>query len=261
MFVYSGQGKTSGPKVILAAEYYEKLVQLFLGAIRTRREGIFHIDLQLRPYGKAGSLAVSLEAFRQYFAPGGPAWPYERQALVRLRPVDEASDLARQVVALRDQYVYTGEAFDATAMRAMRERQIRHTVSGGTFNAKYSPGGLLDIEYLVQGLQITHGLNHPGLRSTNTREVLAELANLQLLDEDDYTRLRKAHTFLRWLINTLRVVRGNARDLTVPPYGSDEYDYLTRRLRYGSDIKRLQFELLRFTSDVQELIESYCRMI
>ncbi len=65
--------------------------------------------------------------------------------------------------------------------------------------------------------------------------------------------MRKSHTFLRWLIVTLRVVRGSAKDLTIPPYGSDEFQFLARRLRYGSDIQRLRDELDRYTSDVQEI--------
>ena len=71
MFVFDGGGETTGPRVITAAEYFEKLVVEFVRSIRARREGIFEIDLALRPYGKAGSLAVSLDSFRRYFAPGG----------------------------------------------------------------------------------------------------------------------------------------------------------------------------------------------
>jgi glutamate-ammonia-ligase adenylyltransferase len=256
MFIYAGKGQTSGPQVISAAEFYEKLVAGFLGTIQARREGIFEIDLQLRPYGKAGSLAVSLDAFRRYFAPQGPAWAYERQALVKLRPIagdEQAAALGAQVTALRDAFVYTGEPFDVTAMRAMRERQVRHLVARGTFNAKYSPGGLLDLEYLVQGLQITHGHANPALRATNTRQALAALAEQGLISPQEHTRLRKSLTFLRWLINTLRVVRGNAKDLTVPPIGSEESKYLARRLRYGNDLERLRSELARYTTDVQEL--------
>ena len=253
MFVYSGNGKTSGPQVITSAEFYEKVVQDFVRSIRARREGIFEIDLQLRPYGKAGSLAVSLDSFRRYFSPDGPAWAYERQALVKLRPVAGNPGLGKKISDLRDSYIYSGEPFDVTAMRAMRERQIRHLVSGGRFNLKYSPGGLVDIEYLVQGLQISHGREHPEVRQTNTREAMAALAQAGILTEDDYTRLRKAHTFLRWLIDSLRVVRGNARDVNVPPEGSEEYAFLTRRMRYGNDMARLRDELIRYTADVQEI--------
>jgi glutamate-ammonia-ligase adenylyltransferase len=253
MFIYSGNGETLGPHAITSSEFYEKVVETFVSAIRARREGIFEIDLRLRPYGKAGSLAVSLEAFRRYFAPDGPAWAYERQALVKLRPIAGNPELGQHVASLRDQFVYAGEPFDVTAMRAMRERQIRHLVTGGTFNAKFSPGGLADAEYLVQSLQITHGHRDPTLRSTNIREAMAALASAGILSPDDYAQLRRAHTFLRWLIDGLRMVRGNAKDVTVPPADSEEFAFLARRLRYGGDAARLRDELTRYTTSVQEL--------
>ena len=252
MFIYEGNGRTTGERGITTAEFYEKLVELFVAAIRARREGIFEIDLQLRPYGKAGSLSVSLDAFRRYFGPGGPAWAYERQALVKLRRVAGDEILGAEIASLRDEYVYTGESFDVTAMRAMRERQVRHLVSGGTFNLKYSQGGLVDVEYLVQGLQITHGRDLPELRQTNTREAMAALAQAGILSAEDYTRLRKAHTFLRWLIDSLRVVRGNAKDVTVPAENSEEYAYLARRMRFD-DPAMLRAELTRYTEDVREI--------
>jgi glutamate-ammonia-ligase adenylyltransferase len=253
MFIYAGNGKTSGPAVITTSEFYEKVVETFVSAIQAKREGIFEIDLQLRPYGKSSNLAVSLDAFRRYFAPEGPAWAYERQALVKLRPVAGDPQLGQQIATLRDQFAYGGEPFDVTAMRAMRERQVRHLVVGGTFNAKYSPGGLVDLEYLVQGLQITHGHHYPGLRLTNTREAMAALAGAGVLLPDDYVRLRKAHTFLQWLMDALRVVRGNAKDLTVPPADSEEFAFLARRLRYGSDLALLRDDFARHTTAVQEL--------
>ena len=227
--------------------------KILCASIRARREGIFEIDLQLRPYGKAGSLSVSLDAFRRYFSPEGPAWSYERQALVKLRPVAGNPGLGKKITELRDAFVYTGEPFDVTAMRAMRERQVRHLVTGGMFNLKYSPGGLVDVEYLVQGLQITYGKELEGLRQTNTRDALISLAAANILAPEDTTRLRKALTFLRWLIDSLRVVRGNARDITVPPEGSEEFAFLTRRMQYGGDTQRLRDELIRYTADVQEI--------
>ncbi len=226
---------------------------MFVSAIQAKREGIFEIDLQLRPYGKSSSLAVSLDAFRRYFASDGPAWAYERQALIKLRSVAGDADLGRHVEMLRDEFVYNGEPVDVTAMRAMRERQIRHLVIGGTFNAKYSPGGLVDVEYLVQVLQITQGYHKLGLRLTNTRDAMAALAAERVLSPDDYVRLRKAHTFLRWLMDALRMVRGNAKDLTVPPDDSEEFAFLARRLRYGSDLTQLRDDLARYTAAVQEL--------
>lgn len=253
MFIYSGNGTTTGPQVITSTEFYEKLVQDFVRTIRAKREGIFEIDLQLRPYGKAGSLSVSVDSFRKYFALEGPAWPYERQALVKLRPVAGNRSLGERIVELRDSFVYTGEPFDVTAMRAMRERQLRHLVAGGVFNLKYSPGGLVDVEYLVQGLQINHGYELPQIRLSNTRDAMAVLAEVGILSDEDYSRLRKAHTFLRWMIDSLRVVRGNAKDITLPAEGSEEYAFMARRLQYGGDKERLRDELARYTADVQEI--------
>lgn len=253
MFLFAGNGKTRGPQVITTVEFYSKLVEEFMRTIQARRSGIFEIDLRLRPYGKAGSMAVSLDSFRRYFAAGGAAWAYERQALVKLRPIAGDPALGEQIVQLRDALLYTGEPFDTAAMRAMRERQIRQLVTAGTFNAKYSPGGLVDVEYIVQGLQITHGHRDPGFRVTNTAAAMAALAQAQILSEDDYTRLRAAHIFLRKLIDALRMVRGNAKELTVPPADSEEFAFLARRLRYGSDLTQLRQELTRHATHVQEL--------
>ncbi len=253
MFIYAGSGRTEGPSRITASEYFEKLVQAFVGAIRAKKEGVFEIDLRLRPYGNAGSMAVSLDAFRRYFSRTGPAWPYERQSLIRLRPIAGDAILGLQLVELRDSIVYDGVAPDVTAIRAMRERQVRHLVTPGTFNPKFSPGGLVDVEYLVQGLQIQHGHENPALRSTNTREAMAALTAAGILSDGDHERLEKAQVFLRWLIEALRVVRGNARDVTIPPFGSEEFSFLGRRLNYTNSLAELKEEMARVSSTVREL--------
>jgi glutamate-ammonia-ligase adenylyltransferase len=253
MFVYSGEGFSDGPEAVASSIFHEKVVQNFLNAIRARQEGIFQVDLQLRPYGKAGSMAVSLDSFKRYYAPEGPAWAYERQALVKMRPIAGDEDLGNQLCALRDEFTYNGGAFDVSSMRAMRERQVRHLVSAGKFNAKYSPGGLVDIEYLIQGLQITHGSTAASLRLTNIRMAMAELHRLGFLATEDYSKLHKAHTFLRWLIDSMRVVRGNSKDVTVPVFGSEEFAFLARRLRYANDVRKLQEHLLQVQADVVEM--------
>ena len=253
MFIYAGNGKTDGPVEITTAEFYEKLVEIFIQAIYARREGIFEIDLQLRPYGKAGSLAVSKESFRRYFAPEGPAWPYERQALVKLRTVAGDPKLGQEIEGLRDRIIYRGQSFDVTAMHAMRERQQRHLVMGGTINPKYSPGTLVDIEYLVQGLQIIYGHDYATLRSPNTYTAMAGLHEVGILTGEDYTQLRKAYTFFRWLIDGLRVVAGNAKDLLVPPFDDEGFAFLARRMRYGDDTAQLKSDLELHSANVLAL--------
>ncbi|MGQ0634201.1 MAG: glutamine synthetase adenylyltransferase [Planctomycetaceae bacterium] len=253
LFVYEGEGRTTGPQKIATTEFYVKLVEQVTHAIRARREGIFEIDLRLRPYGRAGSLAVSLDALRAYFGPAGAAWPYERQALVKLRPIAGDPELGQRLVTLRDELIYTGEPFDVPAMRGMRERQIRQLVTPGTFNAKLSPGGLVDIEYLVQGLQITHGNRLPALRSTNTLEAIAVLAQAGILTRDDAGNLREAYNFQRQLIGALRIVRGNAKDLTLPPDETEEFAFLARRLGYDSNPQAVKDHIERHVAAVLEI--------
>jgi [glutamine synthetase] adenylyltransferase / [glutamine synthetase]-adenylyl-L-tyrosine phosphorylase len=253
MFVYDGSGSTTGPEVIGTAEFYARLVEAFTHTIRSREEGVFQVDLRLRPYGRAGSLAVSLEAFAGYFGPEGAAWPYERQALVKLRPIAGDLQFGAEIDALRDRLIYSGEPFDVAAMRAMREKQLRQLVRAGTTNAKLSPGQLVDTEYLVQGLQITHGHLDPSLRAVNTLDALAALRDRGLVSEEDAARLRESYVFQRGLIDALRIVRGHARDLTVPASDSEEFVFLARRLGYGADVGRLGEDIERYAETVSQL--------
>lgn len=251
MFLFQGDGQTDGREVVSNAEYFERFVHEFRRSIRSKRKGIFEIDLRLRPYGKAGPLAVSLSTFESYFGPGGEAWPYERQMLVKLRPVAGSKELGRQIVAVRDALIYRGEPFNVAAMKAMREKQIRQLIRPGTFNAKLSPGGLVDCEYVVQGLQITFGHLDKAIREPNTREAMKALESYGLLPSDIRVGLRDAYRFFRRVIDGLRVVRGDASDLTVPPFDCDEFVFLARRLGYSSDVKRLQQDFERHTQHVQ----------
>jgi glutamate-ammonia-ligase adenylyltransferase len=233
------------------------VVERFTQMIHAPREGVFHVDLRLRPYGRAGQLAVSLAAFEHYFASNGPAWPYERQALVKLRPVAGEEAFGQRLISARDRLLFTGEAWDFPAVRAMRERQVRQLVRAGTFNAKLSTGGMVDIEYLVQMLQIQHGREHAELRTPNTLIAAAELSRLGILSPDDESRLQEAYIFFRRLIDALRMVRGNARDLNSPPPGSEEFDFLARRLGYSGQASALK-ELMEFQmQNVTDLVRRY----
>jgi [glutamine synthetase] adenylyltransferase / [glutamine synthetase]-adenylyl-L-tyrosine phosphorylase len=253
MFLYDGTSTTTGPEVIGTTEFHQRLVEAFTHTIRSREEGVFQVDLRLRPYGRAGSLAVSLDAFAGYFGPEGAAWPYERQALVKLRPIAGDSQFGSEIVALRDRLIYSGEPFDVAAMRAMREKQLRQLVRAGTTNAKLSPGQLVDTEYLVQGLQITHGHLDPSLRAVNTLDALAALKERDLISPEDAARLREAYVFQRDLIDALRIVRGHARDLTVPPPESEEFVFLARRLGYGAEVSRLESDIDHYAEAVRQL--------
>ena len=241
------------------AGFYSRLVESLSHAIHARSEGIFRIDLRMRPYGRAGSLAVSLDAFRSYFQHDGPAWPYERQALVKLRPIAGDGKLGERLSALRDELIYTKRPVDFGAMRAMRERQLRKLVGVTEFNAKLSPGGLVDLEYLVQALQLDRGARHFSLRTTNTHEALDALKHVGAVTATDHERLCAAYNFLRRLIDALRMVRGDARDLTMPQQNSADWESLARRLGCGPNTQRLQEDLALHSQAVSDLVRTYSK--
>jgi glutamate-ammonia-ligase adenylyltransferase len=192
-----------------------------------------------------------METFNKYFGLEGPAWPFERQALVKLRAITGDEAFGREVESARDGICYSGKPFDVQAMRGMRQKQLSQLVHPGTLNAKLSPGGLVDCEYLVQALQMTYGHRHAELRTPNTRAALRALESTGILSHDERVTLRDAYRFLRRLIDGLRMVRGDARDLTVPPAGSEEFQFLARRLGYGERVSDLQADLERHTANVR----------
>ena len=254
MFVYDDACPLAVGAALDAGDYFSDVVKLLMRAIRARRKGIFELDLRLRPYGNAGPLAVALSVFESYFRQGGPAWPFERQALVKLRPIAGTPDLGARLAGLRDSIVYDGATFDAAAMRAMRERQIQQHVKAGTWNAKLSDGGLVDCEYLVQSLQIAHGAKASAIRSSNTLQAIEGLNAVGILSDADADSLASSYLFLRRLIDALRMVRGDARDLTVPNADSEEFDFLARRLAYESRSRDLKRDIDDVASRVRELL-------
>jgi glutamate-ammonia-ligase adenylyltransferase len=250
LFVYGGQGRTSGKRPIENSEYFERLVQELLQWIEAKQEGIFHIDVRLRPHGGKGSLANPLDEVVSYYSSTGLAAPFERQAMIKLRHVAGDVALGKQVEVHRDTYVYSGAAWDLATALDLRRQQLKQLVEPGRVNVKHSAGGLVDIEYAVQYLQIIHGHKYPVLRTPNTMQALAGLVECGIVTRQDAENLRKAYWFIRMLIDGLRMVRGNAKDLVLPPPDSDEFIFLARRVGYTTDDWQAGASHLR--SDIEE---------
>ncbi len=235
LFVYGGTGRTSGRRKLDNSEYFERLVQAILQRIEAKQEGIFHLDVRLRPHGGKGLLANTLDEFRRYYAPTGLAAPFERQALIKLRCVGGNEELGRQASTHRDRFVYSGLPWDLSTALDLRRQQVRELVVPGRINVKYSFGGLIDIEYAVQYLQLMHGHEHVQVRSPNTLQALSALSEVGLVGPEEAAQMRAAYLFLRLLIDGLRIVRGHAKDLVLPSPESDEFVFLARRLGYQTE--------------------------
>ena len=256
LFVHSANGSTDGDNVISNSVYFEKLVQMIIRIIRSKRQGIFEIDLRFRPFGNQGPLSNTLNQMGDYYSESGQAWDFERQCLVRLRLVAGEPELGDRVTRLRDKFVYSGKRLDFAELYRLRQRQHKEFVKPGTWNAKFSEGGLVEIEYHVQHLQILHGANDTGMRCTGTRDALKALGRGGYITREEMESLLDAHDFYRRLINSLRILRGNARDLVVPERGGEEFLFLARRMGYPRDGEsRLAEDLVHHRSVVVRLVD------
>ena len=233
LFVHSANGSTDGDNVVSTSVYFEKLVQMIIKIIRAKRQGIFEIDLRFRPFGNQGPLSNTLKQMEEYYSESGQAWDFERQCLVRLRLVAGDPELGDRMIRLRDRFVYSGKRLDFPELYRLRQRQQKEFVKPGTWNAKFSEGGLVEIEYHVQHLQILHGADDTGMRCTGTRDALKALGRGGYITREEMQSLLDAHDFYRRLINGLRILRGNARDLVVPEQDSEEFLFLARRMGYS----------------------------
>lgn len=235
LFVYGGAGTTSGKQPIENSEYFERLAQEILGWIDAKQEGIFHLDVRLRPYGSKGSLANSVAEIQRYYSPAGMAAPFERQALIKLRYVGGDEALGRTVQVHRDAYVYSKQPWNVEAALGLRRQQVKEFVEPNQINIKYSPGGLIDIEYGVQYLQVQHGHRHITLRTQHTMLALDALGQKKVLPKQEVQTLQDAYLFFRLLIDGLRIVRGHAKDLVLPPRDSEGFVFLARRVGYTTE--------------------------
>ena len=278
LLVYSDSGSTGGPESIENAEFYDKVVRELLRLVHAKREGIFHIDLRLRPHGAAGPLACSLESFCTYYARGGAAHSYERLALVRLRAVGGDMEFGGQIERLRDEMVYTAESIDLRELRELRARQVQEKTGplpvadrreqpaprrpGEGLNAKFSPGALVDLEYAVQILQVMHGATERRLRTPRIHEALHTLASMGVVEESEAGELVAAYRFFRRLINGLRMLRGSARDLVLPGLESHEYVHLARRMGYTAEpestpARKLHLDFETHTAAVRAFVQRH----
>ena len=232
LFVYGIENTLSTTNKVDPGEYFERLAQEILRWIEAKQEGIFHIDTRLRPFGDQGLLATSFKEIQDYYTPSGGAAPFERQALIKLRFVAGDEALGMKIEEHRTRFVFGQDPWPLDTALHLRDRQMKELVSPGTTNVKYSPGGLIDVEYTAQYLQLLHGAQGQALQTSNTLLALEALQTAGILDHQDAKALHEDYLFLRQLIDALRIVRGNAHDLVLPSPQSDGMIFLARRLGF-----------------------------
>lgn len=177
---------------------------------------LYAVDMRLRPSGNKGPVAVSLGAFRGYHA--GDAWTWERMALTRARVVAGPAALRARVrtaiaAAIADAGDPTRIRADAAAMRA---RMLRDMPAAGVWDVKLRPGGLVEVEFIAQVLQLIHGPANSDLCSPTTRVALARLRDAGHVSPDDAALLIRADCVWRTVQGMLRITIGRAAPAELP---------------------------------------------
>ncbi len=250
---------TELPDRVAVHEYFTRLAQRMLTTLQVpTREGIaYRIDTRLRPSGNKGPLVSSLEAFSRYHAESSQLW--ERQALIKARAITGDATLMYEVERIIERFVYAKPLADPEVAEIHRLRmRMEHELAGDEregFNVKTGRGGLVDIEFLTQMLQLRWGATVPAVRKRATRHALAALADAGLVPPDDAATLLESYAFLRTLTNRLRIERDQPVEALARE--GERLPALARRLGYGggnADVaRRLVEDYERHTARVRAL--------
>jgi len=212
MFVYgTADGETSGittPQGITANritnhEYYCKLgenLNRFLSA-NTEDGFIYRVDLRLRPEGQRGSIALPVSGYETYYESWGRAW--ERAMLLRARPIAGDSTLGSEFMEMIKPFVYR-KYLDFSAIDEIRQIKTRIDSAFKKNDIKRGYGGIREIEFFAQALQLIYAGKEPLLRERITQKALHMLLQKNLIGQTDYSALLDNYRFLRMLEHRLQ---------------------------------------------------------
>jgi len=232
----------------------EKIVATF--AAPSPGGALFRIDLRLRPEGASGPLVRSIESMEHYYAAYGETW--ERMALLKARAVAGSEELFYEFSHRLQPFIYprslSPDALDEIA--AIKRRIERDLVgdSGLTRNIKLGRGGIREIEFVAQALQLIHGARHAFLQKRNTLQSLTALTQLSFINSDDLHALTASYIFLRNVEHRLQIVQ-EEQTHTLPEPGPAHL-LLARSLDFP-DEPSFDIVLLTHTSAVRAIFEKF----
>jgi len=275
IFIYEGEGENravegSDPqrfRQVSNHEYFAKLAQRIISVLTlvTREGKVYEIDTRLRPSGNQGPLVTSLKAFNTYHQESAQLW--ERQALTKARVVFGAQEFASRIDGLIEELVFERPLpedvqDEIVRIRARMENEIARE-NRSHLNIKTGRGGMVDVEFIVQYLQLLHGGEQPGIRGTNSLLSLIAMQSVGLLGKDDFETLSAGYKFLRRLENKLRILHDSSmNELSGEP---DKLSGLARRLGYQDGEERADQVFLsdyhRITEAIRALFEKHLGVV
>src|SRR3954451_21108478 len=211
MFVYGGAGETDGPGVLTNKEFYKKVANQYTALLSsyTADGQCYRVDLRLRPDGTLGEVAISEEGALAYY--DGRARDWEKQMLIKARISAGESGPGAALLEFVEPLIYQSsldfravEAVSETRQRISEKLALKKRSQGG-LDVKLTPGGIRDIEFLVQCLQRLYGGREHWVRHGGTMFALFRLRDKGFLSDGEYARLSAAYSFLRYLEHRLQM--------------------------------------------------------
>ena len=209
VLLFPEHGETDGPLRISNEEFFTRLGQALVRLLQTPTpEGfVLRVDLRLRPFGDSGPLVSSFASFEDYLPRHGRDW--ERYAYVKARPVTAADRYAEIEASAVRPFVYRryldyGVFESLREMKALIEREVARRELAD--HVKLGPGGIREIEFTVQALQLTRGGRDRGLQTPSLLAALSRLGETRVLPAEAVSELREAYVFLRRLENRLQML-------------------------------------------------------
>lgn len=261
IFVYSDEGKTD--EGIDNSEYYSRLCEFIIRSMSevTADGYVFRVDIRLRPESSAGVIIRSMESYETYYEGWGDLW--ERQALIKARPVAGDLDFGADFIRMIHPFVYQRYLdgvtlneikVDIRNTKARIEERLVSEKADLDRHVKLGPGAIRDIEFTVQCLQMIHGGKRKSICSQNTLETLAALKDNKLLDSNDVDKLIDAYRFLRGVENSIQIESDQQR-YSVPAKAEEEYQ-LARRLGYRENVIEIfREDYKKHVTSVREIFE------
>jgi glutamate-ammonia-ligase adenylyltransferase len=199
--------ESDGARSLYGAQYFARLTQRLINALtaQTNYGALYQVDMRLRPSGRSGPVATQIAGFAEY--QDHEAWTWEHMALTRARVVAASPDFGERVKRVitdtlrkpRDVELIAGDVVEMRGAIAMEKGDAER------WDLKYAAGGLIDIEFIAQYLQLVHGATKPAILDTSTARVLDKARALGLLAVEDAEVLRPAVRLYQALTQIMRL--------------------------------------------------------
>lgn len=253
--VPDAEAQSDGERPLYASQYYARVCQQLINALTapTAEGKLYEVDMRLRPSGNAGPIATAFDSFVAYQE--SEAWTWEHMALTRARVICGPDDLKEDIEKAIAGTILRPRAAEKIAadVAHMRARLAKERESNNPWELKHVRGGLVDIEFICQYLQLVHASSHPEIRHTHTRTALLRIAEAGVLPGETADMLIRAINLNHNLTQVIRVCVEGVFD------PADAARGLTMRLaRAGDapDFSTLEADLIESQRQVREAFDS-----